>query len=145
METAVELLPQRGYDILYIGRPNTVELADGTRKTLTAGPDLVAVRNGRTVVVEAKGSVATAEHSGLLMLMDARLSRSSWSASVAGWTKGARDGSSKKASAAACGPSAARSKRNRTCAGLWTGPIPRSTGSGSPSEPSTAFSAGSSP
>lgn len=57
VETAAEILTQRGYDILYVGRPGAIVLKDGTRKTLTAGPDLVAVRNGRTVVVEAKGSV----------------------------------------------------------------------------------------
>lgn len=55
VETAAEILRQRGYDILYVGRPGAIELADGTRKTLSAGPHLVAVRNSRTVVVEAPG------------------------------------------------------------------------------------------
>lgn len=59
VETAVEILKRRGYDILYVGRPNAIELADGSRKTLTSGPDIVAVRNGRTVVVEAKASINT--------------------------------------------------------------------------------------
>lgn len=59
VETAVEILGQRGYQVLYVGRPGAIQLTDGTTKTLTSGPDIVAVRNGRTIVVEAKGSINT--------------------------------------------------------------------------------------
>lgn len=55
----MEILRQRGYDILYVRRPGAIHLPDGTSKTLPDGPDIVAVRNGRTVVVEAKGSANT--------------------------------------------------------------------------------------
>ena len=55
----MEVLESRGYQILYVGRPGAIVLEGGRRKTLTAGPDIVAVRNGRTVVVEAKGSKNT--------------------------------------------------------------------------------------
>jgi hypothetical protein len=58
VEAAVESLGD-GYEILYVGRNLPLEMADGTTKYLSKGPDIVAVNQatGRTVVIEVKGSV----------------------------------------------------------------------------------------
>lgn len=48
-----------GYEFLYVGRNLPVQLADGTERFISKGPDIIAVNKatGRTVIVEVKGSV----------------------------------------------------------------------------------------
>ncbi len=54
VESSVHLLQQRGYRVLYVGRPENVP---GLNVQVIKGPDIVAVTpDGRTVVVEAKGA-----------------------------------------------------------------------------------------
>lgn len=68
VEASVQTLLDDGYEVLYVGRNMPLEMADGSTKHLTPGPDIVARKNGRVVVAEVKGS------SGKLSMSKSRFS-----------------------------------------------------------------------